>query len=56
LKQAGLFRSGHLDRLHEVQDGSRVESFADIFDGQIGLEVSAPRENVRDEPAFDGGC
>jgi Family of unknown function (DUF5670) len=28
--------------------------FRDIFDGQIGFEVSAPRENVRDEPAFDG--
>jgi hypothetical protein len=47
LTQAGMFHSGHLDRLDEVQDGRRVESFADIFDGQIGFEVSASRENVR---------
>ena len=52
-----MFRLGHPDRLDEVQDGSRVEFFADIFDGgQIGLEVSVPRENVRDEPALMGGC
>jgi hypothetical protein len=41
LKQAGMFCSEHLDRVDEVQDGRRVES-------------SPTRENVRDEPAFDG--
>jgi len=48
-----MSHSGHLDRVDEVQDGRRVEPFADIFDGQIGFKVSA-RENVRAEPAFDG--
>jgi hypothetical protein len=42
-----MFCSGHLDRLDEVQDGRRVESFADILDGRIGFEVSAPNESVR---------
>jgi hypothetical protein len=49
-----MFRSGQLDRLDEVQDGRLVESFADIFDGQIDFEVSAPRENVRSMNRFDG--